>query len=124
VPDTDFSCPLSERDSRKQLLKLEISKCMRQLDLNENTHPNNVTMLTEGCQPQSGLLPVGLFSAGGTVTGQSAATKTTHSEHDTTSMSNLLLKYQQKRNSSSYSRQAEAAHQCYLNQLFSNNLTA
>ena len=36
VPDTISSVPPSDRESRKQMLKDEISKCMRQLELDEN----------------------------------------------------------------------------------------
>ena len=35
-----------ERDSRKQMLKDEISKCMKQLELDENNNPNNATSVT------------------------------------------------------------------------------
>ena len=40
VPDTLSSIPPSDRESRKQMLKDEISKCMRQLELDENNHIN------------------------------------------------------------------------------------
>ena len=36
----------SERESRKQMLKDEISKCMKQLELDENNNPNNATSVT------------------------------------------------------------------------------
>ena len=44
MPDT--TRPLTERDHHKRLLKEEINKCMRLLDLDENNNPNNATVVT------------------------------------------------------------------------------
>lgn len=47
MPDTNSaSYALTERDNRKQLLKDEISKCMRKLEHDENNNPNNATTVS------------------------------------------------------------------------------
>ena len=52
VPDSQSaSIPLTERDSKKQMLKDEITKCMQQLEIDENKNPNNATMKSERLRP-------------------------------------------------------------------------
>lgn len=47
VPDsTTASIPLTERDGRKQMLKDEITKCMQQLEIDENKNPNDAASMT------------------------------------------------------------------------------
>ena len=128
VPDTQASIPLTERDTRKQRLKDEISKCMQQLELDENNNPNNATSVT--IKSESHRPPVASRLQNNNLLLNAARNSTSdggfsaQNDNDTTSMTNLLMKYQQKRTSSNNSRQGlsgSVAHTAYLNQMFSNN---
>ena len=62
VPDTlntMNSVPPSDRESRKQALKDEINKCMRQLEIDENNNPNDATSITAKSErPPMNMKPV------------------------------------------------------------------
>ena len=108
VPDTLSSIPPSDRESRKQMLKDEISKCMRQLELDENnqtTSSNNLAATAKSerqrpvapimvkpysmqQQPQQQNLPYHYARPPSGLDENPA---------DMTSMTDLLLKYQHKR---------------------------
>ena len=106
VPDTISSIPPSDRESRKQMLKDEISKCMRQLELDENnqTVSSNLaaTAKSERQRPVAPIMMVKPYSM------QQQPSQNLQqfgrppsgleeNPADTTSMTDLLLKYQQKR---------------------------
>ena len=61
VPDTISYLPSSDRESRKQKLKDEISKCMMKLEMDENNNNiNNATTITaksETHRPSMNLKP-------------------------------------------------------------------
>ena len=90
MPDT--TRPLTDRDQQKRLLKEEISKCMQRLEVDENNNPNNITSATIRSEVHA---PVAFGSA---IYDDLSHSATEHyaqevSDVNTTSMSNLLLKY-------------------------------